>query len=47
MKDMAQWETLFLNYFQDNISDIQKKKKKTPWRTPEVSLFLNSDCVRE
>lgn len=28
MKDMAQWETLFLNYFQDNISDIQKKKKK-------------------
>lgn len=46
MKDMAQWETLFLNYFQDNISDIQKKKK-TPWRTPEVSLFLNSDCVRE
>lgn len=45
MKDMAQWETLFLNYFQDNISDI--KKKKTPWRTPEVSLFLNSDCVRE
>lgn len=27
MKDMAQWETLFLNYFQDNISDIQKKKK--------------------
>lgn len=33
MKDMAQWETLFLNYFQDNISDIQKKKNsmKDTW----------------
>lgn len=29
MKDMAQWETLFSNYFQDNISDIQKKKKNS------------------
>lgn len=33
MKDMAQWETLFLNYFQDNISDIKKKKNsmKDTW----------------